>query len=158
MVVTKGTDCRSRAAPRPDPQSKAILSRQQGNTQAIQNRQNRGNEAKKWLKTKDITFLSDADYVRFARTFAPIERQIDQKRRKLRRTKTRNPSKRASGQRQEVGYGRGAAKLPRAGRGCGDGPVGDQMPAPGRRKLWKNRPALSFRAKRGIYICLFSTR
>jgi len=31
-----------------------------------------GNEAKKWLKTKDITFFKGANYVRFARQFAQI--------------------------------------------------------------------------------------
>jgi hypothetical protein len=33
---------------------------------------NSGNEAKNYLKTKDITFLSGADYARFARKFAQI--------------------------------------------------------------------------------------
>jgi hypothetical protein len=35
---------------------------------------NRGNEAKNWLKTKDITFFDGADYARFAHSFAPIGR------------------------------------------------------------------------------------
>ena len=35
---------------------------------------NRGNEAKKWLKTKDINFFIAANYVHFARKFAQIER------------------------------------------------------------------------------------
>jgi len=36
--------------------------------------QNRGNEAKKWLKTKDMTFFSDANYAYFARNFAQMSR------------------------------------------------------------------------------------
>jgi hypothetical protein len=34
--------------------------------------QNRGNEAKKYLKTKHITFLNAADYARFAHQLAQI--------------------------------------------------------------------------------------
>jgi hypothetical protein len=34
--------------------------------------ENRGNEAKKYLKTKDITFLSAANYARFACNLAQI--------------------------------------------------------------------------------------
>ena len=34
--------------------------------------QNSGNEAKKYLKTKDITFLNAADSARFARKLTPI--------------------------------------------------------------------------------------
>jgi hypothetical protein len=33
---------------------------------------NRGNKAKKWLKTKDITFFEGANYARFARNLAQI--------------------------------------------------------------------------------------
>jgi hypothetical protein len=33
---------------------------------------NRGNEAKKWLRAKDITFFKGANHVRFARSFAQI--------------------------------------------------------------------------------------
>jgi len=33
---------------------------------------NRGNEAKKWLKTKDITFLNAVNYAHFARKSALI--------------------------------------------------------------------------------------
>jgi hypothetical protein len=32
---------------------------------------NSGNEAKEYLKTKDITFLNDANYARFARNLTP---------------------------------------------------------------------------------------
>jgi len=35
---------------------------------------NSGNEAKKYLKTKHITFLSDANYARFARKLVRIMR------------------------------------------------------------------------------------
>jgi hypothetical protein len=35
---------------------------------------NRGNEAKKWLKTKDITFLNAPNYAHLTRRFAQIER------------------------------------------------------------------------------------
>jgi hypothetical protein len=34
--------------------------------------QNSGNEAKKWLKTKAITFLNAANYARFGRESAQI--------------------------------------------------------------------------------------
>ena len=34
--------------------------------QGIEEMENRGNEAKKWLKTKDITFLNGANYGHFA--------------------------------------------------------------------------------------------
>jgi hypothetical protein len=43
-----------------------------GQGRESQKMKNRGNEAKKWLKTKDITFLADAVYARFARNSAPI--------------------------------------------------------------------------------------
>ena len=41
--------------------------------------ENSGNEAKKYLKTKDITFLSGANYARFACKTAQIARHKDQK-------------------------------------------------------------------------------
>jgi hypothetical protein len=34
--------------------------------------QNSGNEAKKYLKTKEVTILNDANYARFARNLAAI--------------------------------------------------------------------------------------
>ena len=40
---------------------------------------NSGNEAKKWLKTSDITFLKGANFVCFARKLTPISRQKKQK-------------------------------------------------------------------------------
>jgi hypothetical protein len=45
-----------------------------GECRELQKMKNSGNEAKKWLKTKDITFLSGANYARFARKFAQIAR------------------------------------------------------------------------------------
>jgi len=41
--------------------------------------QNNENEAKKWLKTKHITLLSDANYARLAHRLAPIGPQKEQK-------------------------------------------------------------------------------
>jgi len=38
-----------------------------------------GNEAKEYLKTKDITFLNGANFVRFVRKLTPISRQKQQK-------------------------------------------------------------------------------
>jgi hypothetical protein len=38
----------------------------------LQKMKNRGNEAKKWMKTKDITFFNGANYAHFARNFAQI--------------------------------------------------------------------------------------
>jgi hypothetical protein len=40
----------------------------------MQKMENSGNEAKKWLKTNDITFLNAANYARFVRIFAQIAR------------------------------------------------------------------------------------
>jgi hypothetical protein len=42
--------------------------------QELQKMENSGNELKKWLKTKDMTFLSDANYARFACKFAQFGR------------------------------------------------------------------------------------
>jgi len=44
-----------------------------GEIRNLGNMQNSGNEAKKWLKTKDITFFKCANLVRFAHKFAQIE-------------------------------------------------------------------------------------
>ena len=43
-----------------------------GESREIQKMKNRGNEAKKWLKTKDITFLNAVNYAHFARKSALI--------------------------------------------------------------------------------------
>ncbi len=40
--------------------------------------ENRGNEAKKWLKTNDITFFNTANFAFFARNLSAIEPQKDQ--------------------------------------------------------------------------------
>jgi len=48
--------------------------------------QNRGSEAKKWLKTKDITFLNGANYAHFARNLTPIGPQKEQKRAQFERS------------------------------------------------------------------------
>jgi len=46
---------------------------------------NSGNEAKEYLKTKDIAFLNAANYARFARKLAQIEPKKEQKQRILRK-------------------------------------------------------------------------
>ena len=43
-----------------------------GERRELQKMKNSGNEAKNYLKTKDITFLSGADYARFACQLAQI--------------------------------------------------------------------------------------
>jgi hypothetical protein len=45
-----------------------------GECRELQKMQNSGNEAKKYLKTKHITFLSAANYARFARKLAQFMR------------------------------------------------------------------------------------
>ena len=45
-----------------------------GESGKIEKMKNSGNEAKKWLKTKDITFFNGANHVCFACKFAPIAR------------------------------------------------------------------------------------
>ncbi|MGC9996289.1 MAG: hypothetical protein ABSE79_13285 [Terriglobia bacterium] len=47
---------------------------------------NRGNEAKKYLKTKEVTFLKAANYARFERIFAQIRAQKEQQQASLRKT------------------------------------------------------------------------
>jgi len=42
----------------------------EGENRDLEKMKNRGNEAKKWLKTKDITILSGVNYARFACNFA----------------------------------------------------------------------------------------
>jgi hypothetical protein len=41
-----------------------------GECRKLQKMENSGNEAKKYLKTKNITFLNAANYARFARKLA----------------------------------------------------------------------------------------
>ena len=55
---------------------------------ASENMKNRGNEAKKWLKIKEITFSKGANRVRFARNFAQIWREMEQKQRILRTSRS----------------------------------------------------------------------
>ena len=45
-----------------------------GESREIEKMKNSGNEAKKYLKTKDITFLNGANYAHFACRFAQIAR------------------------------------------------------------------------------------
>jgi hypothetical protein len=45
-----------------------------GECREVQKMKNSGNEAKKYLKTKHITFLSGANYARFARKLVRIMR------------------------------------------------------------------------------------
>jgi len=47
-------------------------------TAEIQKMENSGNEAKKYLKTKDIAFLNVASFAHFARNFAPFGPQKEQ--------------------------------------------------------------------------------
>jgi hypothetical protein len=58
------------SARRGAPQSGRVLAT--GECRELQKMKNSGNEAKKYLKTKDITFLKAANYARFARKFAQI--------------------------------------------------------------------------------------
>ena len=50
--------------------------------------ENRGNEAKEYLKTKDITFFNAANYARFVREFAAILLQEDESAAHFARTKS----------------------------------------------------------------------
>jgi hypothetical protein len=43
-----------------------------GESRPLQEMKNSGNEAKKWLKKKDITFSNAANYACFARKLTPI--------------------------------------------------------------------------------------
>ena len=52
---------------------------------------NSGNEAKEYLKTKDITFLDAAIYAHFEREFAQIEHQKGAKAAHFAQTKLRHP-------------------------------------------------------------------
>jgi len=56
-----------------------------GGSGELQKTENRGNEAKKWLKTKDITFLICANDAHFARNFAQNWQQKQQKPRSFRK-------------------------------------------------------------------------
>jgi hypothetical protein len=54
--------------------TKARFPRKEGKAGNQEKMKNSGNEAKKYLKTKDITFSNDANYARFTRKFAQIGR------------------------------------------------------------------------------------
>jgi hypothetical protein len=64
----QGTHCRGRA---PRREAKRVGHGMWG-SKASEKTKNRGNEAKKWLKTKDMTFFKGENYARFARSFAQI--------------------------------------------------------------------------------------
>jgi hypothetical protein len=55
-------------------------------SRALQKMKNSGNEAKKLLKTKDITFLDAANFARSACRLTPIRRQRELKNHVLRKT------------------------------------------------------------------------
>jgi hypothetical protein len=59
------------AAPKPKGKGKDPS---MGECREIQKMKNSGNEAKKWLKTKHITFFKCANYARFAHESAQIMR------------------------------------------------------------------------------------
>ena len=60
-------------------------------TSFLQKMQNSGNEAKKWLKTKEVVLLSDAQFVRFACKLAPNRAQKAPKNHILCKTKSGFP-------------------------------------------------------------------
>ncbi len=59
--------------PRPSREPGIVPARQE--TSLLQKMQNSGNEAKKWLKTKEVTFLNDAQFAHFACKLAPNRAQ-----------------------------------------------------------------------------------
>jgi hypothetical protein len=67
-MVLQWTHCRRRA---PRREAKRIGHGEWGSGES-EKVKNRGNEAKKWLKTKDITFFNGANDAHFARNFAQI--------------------------------------------------------------------------------------
>ena len=70
-MVWRATKSREPARhPPPRPGVAEAFRRTAANTE-ITKTKNSGNEAKKYLKTKDITFLMCANYARFARKLAP---------------------------------------------------------------------------------------
>jgi hypothetical protein len=54
-------------------EGKAGLARRKEQSRAIQKMENSGNEAKKWLKTKENRFCNAANYAGFACKLAQIE-------------------------------------------------------------------------------------
>jgi hypothetical protein len=72
IVFILWTVCRWQAAPPPRRKGKRDGSDQSGEGRTVQEMQNSGNEAKKYLKTKDITFLIAANYARFEHKLTAI--------------------------------------------------------------------------------------
>jgi hypothetical protein len=56
--------------PRPLREPGILLARQE--TGLLQKMENSGNEAKNWLKTKEVTFFYDAQFARFTRSLTVI--------------------------------------------------------------------------------------
>jgi hypothetical protein len=71
MVLLR-THCRSRTPGRAQAHGKAKGSWRVEKTGSYKKLKNSGNEAKKYLKTKHITFLNAANYARFVRKLAQI--------------------------------------------------------------------------------------
>jgi hypothetical protein len=67
-MVSFGTHCRRQALGATESGGVPAM----GECRELQKMENSGNEVKKYLKTKDINFLSGADYARFARDLAQI--------------------------------------------------------------------------------------
>jgi len=63
--------------PRGPPGTEIVLAREKA--RALQKMKKSGNEAKNWLKAKDITFLTGAIYVRFACEITRFALQKEQK-------------------------------------------------------------------------------
>jgi len=64
-------------------------------TESARKYKNSGNEAKKYLKTKDITFLDSANRAHFTRKFAQIERGNQQNSHILRKTERKASNREA---------------------------------------------------------------
>jgi hypothetical protein len=93
------------------PRTGTVLAR--GKLRALQKMKNSGNEAKKWLKTKDITFLICANCVRFACKTTQIMPPMEQKHRVSLKTKlSLNCRRTRPGKRQTVGYTRVPLRAP----------------------------------------------
>jgi hypothetical protein len=62
------------------PENRAPRRPEGAESRVMQIMKNSGNEAKKWLKTKDITFLNDANFALFACRSTQIKASKEQKR------------------------------------------------------------------------------
>ena len=76
---------------RPRPWRKPGIDPAKQETDYLQEMQNSGNEAKKWLKTKDVTLFSDAQFAHFACKLAPNRAQKAPKNHILCKTKSGFP-------------------------------------------------------------------